>query len=109
MFDGVYPTGTDPIFKDDTRSAVLASWALERMWKNTNNSNKVIWRYFGTEQGIFRIYPGVEMPKYYEPLSRPWYGTATALLWEYFSQHISSVSSNSTVYCSSGCSIELFS
>lgn len=39
-------------------------------------ANSVIFRYFSTEKGIFRIYPGIQMPKRYNPIHRPWYEQA---------------------------------
>ena len=89
MHFGTYSEDAKPVFKNDIRSIVLASWPLEGMWKNSSNSSAVLWRYFGTPQGVFRIYPGVEMPKLYEPSSRPWYETAKALLWN--SEHMTQV------------------
>ena len=89
MLTGSYEE--EAIFKGDIRSIVLASWYLENMWKNSSKPDGVVWRYFGTPQGVFRIYPGVEMPKFYDPSTRPWYEVASALLLEYSSHHMTPV------------------
>lgn len=66
---------------------MLASWPLEELWKDGIQPRHVEWRYFATEQGVFRIYPGLEMPKLYEPTRRPWYGMAKSLLFEEITHH----------------------
>ena len=65
----------------------MASWPLENMWKNETQPQNVEWRYFASEQGVFRIYPGVEMPKLYDPTQRPWYKMAHSLLFHEVSRH----------------------
>ena len=31
-----------------------------------------VWRYFGTEEGVVRLYPGVEISTMYDPSLRSW-------------------------------------
>ena len=89
MLKGRY--SSDDIFIHGVRSEVLISFVLEEWWRSDYDPD-VLWRYFGSEQGVFRIFPGVELPKLYEPSQRPWYEMARSLLFEYYSQQISWVS-----------------
>ncbi|XP_039260646.2 VWFA and cache domain-containing protein 1-like [Styela clava] len=54
---------------------------MDEIWKNNNIFNASIpalWRYLGTESGVFRIWPGVRLAQEYDPTLRPWYKTAMA-------------------------------
>ena len=71
-------------------SSVLASWKLESIWREARyfaQSSLVVWRFFGSESGVFRIWPGVKMPKLFEASHRPWYQKARSyMLHEYFTR-----------------------
>nr|XP_039264048.1 VWFA and cache domain-containing protein 1-like isoform X1 [Styela clava] len=77
------------------RDAVRVTAKLDKIWKDQlGNTTKqagdessdndlrrsVIYRYFSSENGMFRIFPGTQMPKTYNPIHRPWYQQAKALL-----------------------------
>jgi len=78
------------VFEPDVRTSFLVSGALDGIWRSLLSKNDTldgladfrnhaIWRYLGTEQGVFRIFPGAEMPKLYNPVHRPWYKLGEAL------------------------------
>nr|XP_026692576.1 VWFA and cache domain-containing protein 1-like [Ciona intestinalis] len=76
--------------KSSIRSNVLVSWVLDKIWMQStfNHPDKhIIWRYFASESGMFRILPGVQMNKLYEPTHRPWYDLAIGLLMEEYNNH----------------------
>eukprot|EP00112_Aurelia_sp_Birch-Aquarium-sp1_P024434 Seg7729.1 transcript_id=Seg7729.1/GoldUCD/mRNA.D3Y31 product="VWFA and cache domain-containing protein 1" protein_id=Seg7729.1/GoldUCD/D3Y31 len=54
------------------KNSISATSGLDAFWRN-NSSPYVGWRYIATEDGIFRIFPGVEIHPLYDPRSRPWY------------------------------------
>lgn len=58
--------------------------------KDTLNEirKNVIFRYFSSEDGVFRISPGIIMPKTYNPMHRPWYIQARALLNDVISEKV---------------------
>uniref|UniRef100_H2Z2Q7 Uncharacterized protein n=1 Tax=Ciona savignyi TaxID=51511 RepID=H2Z2Q7_CIOSA len=45
---------------------------------NQELQREILWRYIGTKGGVFRMYPGSELPKNFDPVVRPWYEHATA-------------------------------
>ncbi|CAK8690074.1 unnamed protein product [Clavelina lepadiformis] len=72
--------------KSDVRNIVWVTWILESLWKASFKTSLdpefffpiVIWRYFCSKNSVFRIFPGVEMPKQFDCTSRPWYKVALA-------------------------------
>ena len=37
-----------------------------------------VWRYIATRNGVVRVFPGVQLNKYYDPRQRAWYQRAVA-------------------------------
>lgn len=58
---------------------VIASYHFEHLW-SAHTTVHVMWRYFGGQHGVFRIWPAVRMPKLYDATQRPWYIKARAEL-----------------------------
>lgn len=66
------------------RADILLTYSLDEFWRkhelDRTASNKleyfVPWRYVGTESGVFRMRPGMEMPKGYNFMYTAWYQMA---------------------------------
>ncbi|KAI0210265.1 VWFA and cache domain-containing protein 1 [Lamellibrachia satsuma] len=59
-------------FKEGVRESVASTHQLDAIL-STRSSRYAIWRYIGTEAGIFRVYPGTRMVKEFDHTQRPWY------------------------------------
>ncbi|XP_022802239.1 VWFA and cache domain-containing protein 1-like [Stylophora pistillata] len=70
----------NPGLKNDIRGTVRATSKVEDLWlrEKTDLTQYLVWRYFGTSNGIFRFTPGTTENKLYDPRQRPWYLTALA-------------------------------
>ncbi|PTQ31553.1 hypothetical protein MARPO_0110s0042 [Marchantia polymorpha] len=62
----------------------LDSQSFEKIYSNDGGPfNKIAWSFFGFSNGVFRIYPGLELPpsdcnpRWYDPRKRPWYKAVT--------------------------------
>ena len=64
----------NPGFKPGVRDTVIASSSLDNIWfrEKTAYSKYLVWRYFGSANGVFRITPGIIISKSYDPTKRPW-------------------------------------
>ncbi|XP_066284042.1 VWFA and cache domain-containing protein 1-like, partial [Branchiostoma lanceolatum] len=69
-------TGTmaNPGLIGGARSDAIVSAEMEQYWKK--NGQESVWRYFGTENGVFRILPGIITDKRYDPTRQTWYARA---------------------------------
>jgi len=55
------------------------TYELEKIWKSNSGSSssssthlgRPIYRYVGTREGVYRIYPGVHMAKSFDPTQQP--------------------------------------
>ena len=54
------------------------TYELEKIWKSNSGSSssstqlgRPIYRYVGTRDGVYRIYPGVYMAKSFDPTQQP--------------------------------------
>ncbi|KAI8511660.1 hypothetical protein Bbelb_107600 [Branchiostoma belcheri] len=56
------------------RTDVILSAEIEQYWRE--NGTESVWRYFGTENGVFRIFPGIITDKRYDPTRQTWYARA---------------------------------
>jgi len=47
--------------------------ALEGIWKSTSSSQlgNPVYRYVGTREGVYRVYPGVYAAKHFDPTQQP--------------------------------------
>ncbi|CAH1777706.1 unnamed protein product, partial [Owenia fusiformis] len=68
-------TGNNPGFKADIRDTVSAMRFIDDVWRMDES---VLWVYIGTENGIFKMFPGSYMQRSYDPTERPWYLRAIA-------------------------------
>ncbi|XP_070573521.1 VWFA and cache domain-containing protein 1-like [Ptychodera flava] len=70
-------SGTIPnrYFKDGIKEMVTATAKVDELWQNDNTGYEdyTLFRYIGTENGVFREFPGVRMNNLYDPTARPWY------------------------------------
>ncbi|CAH1264815.1 CACHD1 [Branchiostoma lanceolatum] len=64
----------NPGLLDYVQTDVVLSAEIERYWRE--NGQESVWRYFGTENGVFRIFPGVITDKRYNPTRQTWYARA---------------------------------
>ena len=64
----------NPGFKPGIRDTVAATGIFEEIWFRGSReyANYLVWRYIGTENGVFRMTPGILLPKSYDPQKRPW-------------------------------------
>ncbi|KAL9960894.1 hypothetical protein ACROYT_G034402 [Oculina patagonica] len=65
----------NPGFKPGIRDTVAATGIVQDFWFGGSQeyANYLIWRYIGTENGVFRITPGILLAKSFDPRKRPWY------------------------------------
>ncbi|PTQ27410.1 hypothetical protein MARPO_0200s0010 [Marchantia polymorpha] len=64
----------------------LDTQSFEKIYSNDGGPfNKIAWSFFGFSNGVFRIYPGLELPPSnctplsYDPRKRPWYKAVTGV------------------------------
>eukprot|EP00761_Pharyngomonas_kirbyi_P005291 gb/GECH01005296.1/.p1 GENE.gb/GECH01005296.1/~~gb/GECH01005296.1/.p1 ORF type:complete len:1239 (+),score=289.74 gb/GECH01005296.1/:1-3717(+) len=68
----------DPAYTDlarirsGVRTDIKLSHIAEYVWKNQTD-DRIVWRYLGTNRGVFRIYPGTPSNKTFDPTERVWY------------------------------------
>ncbi|XP_064627789.1 voltage-dependent calcium channel subunit alpha-2/delta-2-like [Lineus longissimus] len=69
------PNGT---FQTGVRADVHLTAIPEDKWRRRDASiqNEIVWTYIGTASGVLRIFPGAELEKTYDTVSRPWYNSA---------------------------------
>ncbi|XP_070571542.1 VWFA and cache domain-containing protein 1-like [Ptychodera flava] len=64
-------------FKDpyDIKAMVRATAKVDELWQkdDTGYEDYTVFRYIGTENGVFREFPGVRLNNLYDPTVRPWY------------------------------------
>ncbi|XP_070554563.1 VWFA and cache domain-containing protein 1-like isoform X2 [Ptychodera flava] len=64
-------------FKDGVRDMVVATAKADEIWSTTEDAMQyTAFSYIGTENGVFREYPGVGLNKNYDHTVRPWYERA---------------------------------
>ncbi|XP_019645903.1 PREDICTED: VWFA and cache domain-containing protein 1-like [Branchiostoma belcheri] len=64
----------NPGLLDGIRTDVVLSAEIEQYWREHDHDS--LWRYFGTENGVFRIFPGTITDKRYDPTRQTWYKRA---------------------------------
>jgi len=49
------------------------TYPLEEIWKSTGGSQlgNALYRYVGTREGVYRVYPGVYAAKHFDPTQQP--------------------------------------
>ena len=64
----------NPGFKPGIRDTVLVSSKVDDIWlrEKVEYTKYLVWRYFGTANGVFRITSGTLIAKSYDPTKRPW-------------------------------------
>ena len=64
----------NPGSKPGIRDTVLVSSKVHDIWlrEKAEYTKYLVWRYFGTANGVFRITPGTLIAKSYDPTKRPW-------------------------------------
>ncbi|CAK8687917.1 unnamed protein product [Clavelina lepadiformis] len=83
MTTGKIIGGSTPKIKSEVRNEVIATYRADELWTSGRRENgeleaQVLWRYIGTNSGLYRIFPGTQMPKDYDPSLRPWFEHALA-------------------------------
>ena len=58
------------------REAIAMTFELEKIWKSYTGGSSAqlggpIYRYAGTREGVYRIYPAVYMDKNFDPTQQP--------------------------------------
>lgn len=64
--------------RDDVLTSIRLSRKIEESWIESYNEDDMLWMYIGTENGMWRMYPGHNTTKTYDPVNRPWYLRAVA-------------------------------
>jgi len=63
------------------REAIAMTYELERIWNVSAVSasdaddqlgNSVLYRYVGTREGVYRVFPAIRIPLKYDPTQQPW-------------------------------------
>ncbi|KAI8511662.1 hypothetical protein Bbelb_107620 [Branchiostoma belcheri] len=69
-------TGTvdNPGLLDGIRTDVVLTAAIEQYWGEKASDS--VWRYVGTRNGMFRIFPGIALDRRYDPTQQGWYKRA---------------------------------
>ena len=67
-------SGVNPGFKPGIRDTVVASSKVDDIWmrEKAAYTKYLVWRYFGTSNGVFRMTPGTSIAKSFDPTKRPW-------------------------------------
>ena len=54
---------------------MMTSHQAQILWMYEKNPfrNNIIWRHYTTLSGVFRIFPGIQLPEHYDPTTREWY------------------------------------
>lgn len=62
---------------NDVHEMICTSHILEESFKQIKKDHpEVVWQYFGSYNGIFRNFPGIDQCDKYDPRTRPWYVAA---------------------------------
>ncbi|XP_070554595.1 VWFA and cache domain-containing protein 1-like [Ptychodera flava] len=70
-------TEQNAYFKDGVRDMVVATAKADEIWSTIEDVKQyTAFFYIGTENGVFREYPGVRLNKNYDHTVRPWYERA---------------------------------
>ncbi|XP_070554616.1 VWFA and cache domain-containing protein 1-like [Ptychodera flava] len=70
-------TDQNKYFKDGVRDMVVATAKADEIWSTIEDVKQyTAFFYIGTENGVFREYPGVRLNKNYDHTVRPWYERA---------------------------------
>ncbi|XP_078678371.1 VWFA and cache domain-containing protein 1-like [Branchiostoma floridae x Branchiostoma belcheri] len=64
----------NPGLLDGVRTDVILTSAIEQYWRQ--NASDSVWRYVGTRNGMFRIFPGIALDRRYDPTQQGWYKRA---------------------------------
>jgi len=54
------------------------TYKLEEIWKRSTTAalkrsdNYTLYRYVGTREGVYRVYPAVRVPIKFDPTRQPW-------------------------------------
>ena len=70
-FDGISAN-----LKSGVWDFVPAFFDFENIWKSSNRNPSIVWRFFASQNGVFRIFPAAKMPEFYDATERSWYRTA---------------------------------
>ncbi|CAH1264807.1 CACHD1 [Branchiostoma lanceolatum] len=62
---------SNPGLVDGVRTDVVLTAAIEQYWRE--NDAESVWRYVGTRNGLFRIFPGITVDRRYDPTQKAWY------------------------------------
>ena len=64
----------NPGSKPGIRDTVLVSSKVDDIWlpEKAEYTKYLVWRYFGTANGVFRITSGTLIAKSHDPTKRPW-------------------------------------
>ena len=54
------------------RNEIIATDYIQTLWNRNTYQSNVVWRHFTTPNGVFRIYPGIQIPDWYDPTTREW-------------------------------------
>jgi len=78
------------------REAVAMTYELESIWKcsaaaaASNESldadqlgHAVLYRYVGTREGVYRVYPAIRVPAKFDPTQQPWSVAVTVTVVDY--------------------------
>jgi len=77
--EGKSPNAGNLTLKPGVRDAVALTYQLSSIWNGVNSSHYwqyVLYRYIGTREGVYRMFPSTPLPKEYDPTARPWYRSA---------------------------------
>ena len=59
------------MLQDYVVDGVKITSKIVEIWRDLSAPHAV-WRYLATESGIIRIFPGIELNKFYDPRLRSW-------------------------------------
>jgi len=70
-------------FQAGVRESVALTYELERIWKSSSDAASdtvfdvgqlnayAVYRYVGTREGVYRVYPAVRVPVKFDPTKQP--------------------------------------
>jgi len=64
-----------PSFKAEAKQDSVITHQAHKLWgKNEEEplQRYVLWRFIATRNGVFRLYPAVQIPKQYDPYFSTW-------------------------------------
>lgn len=70
----------EKVFHPGEEADVVITGNLESDWKESRNkkSNSVVWRYIGTQSGVYRLFPGASLKARVNHKIKPWYRRAVS-------------------------------